>query len=240
MAYQSHPKGCVLVTDAMAALGLPPGRHRLGSLEVEVVADGGNVSDWSTCLPGTCEASCTSDQFRGVEVGNRASSFSSSSSSSSSSSAHRRRSSLGSPSSAKDNRLDCIKKAVLASDQVTLAGSVASMDECVRNYIAFTGCSIVEALEAASLHPARALGIEQHKGTLQPGKDADFIFLNPTTLHVRATFVAGVLCYASTEDWGSRLRFFEEGGESGAKDVQDDRRSSSSSSSSSTNEGGPN
>ena len=41
------------------------------------------------------------------------------------------------------------------------------MDECMRRFRKFTGCSLVEALEAASLHPAQALGIENRKGTLE-------------------------------------------------------------------------
>lgn len=36
MAYQSHPTGCVLVTDAMEAMGMPPGRYKLAGREVNV------------------------------------------------------------------------------------------------------------------------------------------------------------------------------------------------------------
>ncbi|CAG8452628.1 9810_t:CDS:2, partial [Gigaspora rosea] len=32
MAYDSHPKGAVLVTDAMTAMGLPPGDYTLGDI----------------------------------------------------------------------------------------------------------------------------------------------------------------------------------------------------------------
>ena len=39
LAYNTHPKGAVLVTDAMAAMGLPEGKYRLGGLEVEVVEE---------------------------------------------------------------------------------------------------------------------------------------------------------------------------------------------------------
>jgi N-acetylglucosamine-6-phosphate deacetylase len=40
---------------------------------------------------------------------------------------------------------------IVGSD--TLAGSVARLDACVRNFKSFTSCSHVEAIEAASLHP---------------------------------------------------------------------------------------
>ena len=178
-AYQSHPKGAILVTDAMCALGLPPGRHMLGALEVDVIVQGESMNSSKSKL--------------------KSSSSSSSSSQGSSSS--------------NDPIVTELKqgqqlKAVLASNHDTLAGSVASMDECVRNYISFTGCSIIEALEAASLHPALTLGIEQQKGSLDPGKDADLVFLNPKTLQVRATFVSGVCCYTSTNEWKEKLRIF--------------------------------
>jgi N-acetylglucosamine-6-phosphate deacetylase len=51
----------------------------------------------------------------------------------------------------------------------TLAGTVLPLDECMRRFRKFTGCSLVEALEAASLHPAQAIGIENRKGTLEVG-----------------------------------------------------------------------
>jgi len=48
----------------------------------------------------------------------------------------------------------------------------------------------VEAIEAASLHPAKLLGRDDRKGSLDFGKDADFIFLNDK-LEVQATYIAG-------------------------------------------------
>ena len=46
------------------------------------------------------------------------------------------------------------------------------------------------ALLAATLHPAQAIGIDHHKGTLSVGSDADFILLDEH-LHVKATYIAG-------------------------------------------------
>jgi N-acetylglucosamine-6-phosphate deacetylase len=48
----------------------------------------------------------------------------------------------------------------------------------------------VEAVEAATLHPAQLLGIEKIKGTLSPGADADILFLNDD-LDIQRVFVAG-------------------------------------------------
>lgn len=76
----------------------------------------------------------------------------------------------------------------------TLAGSVMTMPHCVRNFRDFTGCSLEEALLAASLHPAQVLGIQRQKGTLAFGADADFIVCDDD-LNIRATFVNGQLAW---------------------------------------------
>ncbi|ORX49884.1 Metallo-dependent hydrolase [Hesseltinella vesiculosa] len=75
----------------------------------------------------------------------------------------------------------------------TLAGCTVTIDDCVRNFQRFTNCSQVEAIEAATLHPARLLGIEDRKGTLNVNADADFVFLDDSTgeLRVKRVFVAG-------------------------------------------------
>lgn len=77
----------------------------------------------------------------------------------------------------------------------TLTGSVATMQRCVTKFLKYSRCSLVEALEAASLHPARALGIEKRKGTLDVGADADFILLEPNSLEVCSTWIAGQCVY---------------------------------------------
>ncbi|RHZ79374.1 hypothetical protein Glove_149g37 [Diversispora epigaea] len=119
IAYDSHPRGAILVTDAMAAMGLPPGDYTLGDVPVR-------------------------KSGKKVEV----------------------------------------------IENGKLAGSVITMDECVRNFKKFTGCSIIEAIEAATLHPAELLGIENVKGTLYPGADADLVFLDDD-LKIVKCFVAG-------------------------------------------------
>ncbi|XP_069838170.1 N-acetylglucosamine-6-phosphate deacetylase isoform X2 [Dendropsophus ebraccatus] len=78
----------------------------------------------------------------------------------------------------------------------TLAGSIATMDMCVRHFHEATGCTLEEALEAASLHPAQLLGLHHRKGTLDFGADADFIQLDDN-LNVKATYIAGELVWSS-------------------------------------------
>ncbi len=57
----------------------------------------------------------------------------------------------------------------------TLAGSIIEMDACVANYAEFTGCALVEAIDAATIVNARLLGIDHSKGSLAPDKDADIV-----------------------------------------------------------------
>jgi len=57
---------------------------------------------------------------------------------------------------------------------------------------------MVQALEAASLHAAKALGIENKKGTLNFGADADFILLGEDYT-VRSTWIAGRCVYKNPQ-----------------------------------------
>jgi N-acetylglucosamine-6-phosphate deacetylase len=65
-------------------------------------------------------------------------------------------------------------------------------------FVCFPACSVVTALEAATLHPAQAVGIHDKKGTLTFGADADFVFLGED-LTVWSTWIAGECVYQDTE-----------------------------------------
>jgi len=85
-------------------------------------------------------------------------------------------------------------KAVIQGTE-TLAGSVATMISCIHYFWKTTKCTLVEALEASTLHPASLLQIENWKGTLQFGTDADLVFLQPETLDVISTWIDGKVVY---------------------------------------------
>ncbi|KAJ3376869.1 hypothetical protein HDU84_009306, partial [Entophlyctis sp. JEL0112] len=59
----------------------------------------------------------------------------------------------------------------------TLAGSVLTMPMAIKNLVRYTGCTLAEAINAATKHPAECLGIAARKGTLRAGGDADFVVL---------------------------------------------------------------
>lgn len=119
IAHRAHPAGLVLVTDAITAMGLPPGRHTLGQQVIEI---------------------------QGLHA--------------------------------------------YVAGTKTLSGSIATMDMCVRHFKQASGCSVEEALEAASLHPAQLLGITHKKGNLDYGSDADLVLVDDA-LNVKATYISG-------------------------------------------------
>jgi len=78
----------------------------------------------------------------------------------------------------------------LTEDGTTLAGSTSTMTRCVRNMVDLCGLSLIEAVQMASLNPARALRLDQRKGRIATGMDADLAVLTPD-LAVQQTWVAG-------------------------------------------------
>jgi N-acetylglucosamine-6-phosphate deacetylase len=77
----------------------------------------------------------------------------------------------------------------LTTDDGTLAGAHLDMASAVRNAVKF-GIALETALQAASLTPARFLGIDSERGVLAPGAHADLVALD-SNLNVIATWVAG-------------------------------------------------
>jgi N-acetylglucosamine-6-phosphate deacetylase len=82
----------------------------------------------------------------------------------------------------------------LTEDGAALAGSTSSMIRGVRNMIHLCGLSLVEAVQMASLNPARALRLEERKGSIAPGMDADLLVLT-LDLDVWETWVGGRAVY---------------------------------------------
>jgi N-acetylglucosamine-6-phosphate deacetylase len=60
----------------------------------------------------------------------------------------------------------------------SLAGSVLTMDRAVRNVTKFAPWSLRDAVRAATLNAARAVGMEDRQGTLAVGAEANFVVLN--------------------------------------------------------------
>jgi N-acetylglucosamine-6-phosphate deacetylase len=71
-----------------------------------------------------------------------------------------------------------------------LAGSVLTLDRAVRNIMAFAEWNLQQAVQLATLNPARLLGLAGDRGMLAPGCAADLVALTPTG-EVVATMIAG-------------------------------------------------
>ena len=66
----------------------------------------------------------------------------------------------------------------LANDPGTLAGSVLTMDRAVANMVTMVGVSLSDAVTMASTAPATVLGLENRKGRIEAGYDADIAVLD--------------------------------------------------------------
>jgi N-acetylglucosamine-6-phosphate deacetylase len=76
----------------------------------------------------------------------------------------------------------------------TLAGSTLTVDRAVANIMAAAEIPLREALTMATRTPARALGLEGHKGAIARGMDADLVALDEGA-RVRLTIVGGRVVY---------------------------------------------
>lgn len=79
----------------------------------------------------------------------------------------------------------------------TLAGSVLTMERALANAAAATGLPIDALWRSASLNAARALHLEQRKGSISVGKDADLVLIDEAFV-VQLTFAAGHLVYQNS------------------------------------------
>ncbi len=94
------------------------------------------------------------------------------------------------------------------ADRSAYAGSVATMDQCVRVAIESMDLSLPDAFRMASLTPATILGVSDRKGSLEVGKDADVVILDDD-LRVTRTVARGRVFEATSKP------HLEEGGNLG-------------------------
>ncbi|MCE0604643.1 N-acetylglucosamine-6-phosphate deacetylase, partial [Clostridioides difficile] len=75
-----------------------------------------------------------------------------------------------------------------------LAGSVLSLNKMVFNFLNNTNLKVNEAINLASLNPATSLGINDKKGSLEIGKDADIAVFDEN-LDCKMTLCLGEVVY---------------------------------------------
>lgn len=86
-----------------------------------------------------------------------------------------------------------LNRRAMVSGTDALAGSTLTLDEALRNAIKL-GLPAHNAVEAVTLTPARALGLERQFGLLKPGHAADFVLLD-RGWNVVASYALGTTLY---------------------------------------------
>lgn len=76
----------------------------------------------------------------------------------------------------------------------SLAGSVLTMGGAVRNMVNLVGLELHQAVQMASLNPARRHGLEAQIGSLAVGKRADLVLLDKD-LNIDTTIVGGTIAH---------------------------------------------
>lgn len=66
-----------------------------------------------------------------------------------------------------------VKDGAARLESGNLAGSVLTLNKAVYNFLQHTNVTINEAIHMATSNPAKSIGIDAHKGSLEIGKDAD-------------------------------------------------------------------
>ena len=77
----------------------------------------------------------------------------------------------------------------------TLAGTTLSMNAALRNLMSVTNLPVETLWKTTSLNAARAINVDDRKGSIAPGKDADIVLVDDD-LNVCMTIVEGQIVYS--------------------------------------------
>ncbi|HBR35334.1 MAG TPA: N-acetylglucosamine-6-phosphate deacetylase, partial [Firmicutes bacterium] len=72
----------------------------------------------------------------------------------------------------------------------SLAGSTLVLNQALRNFSTNTGLQPEQAVKLVTVNPARILGLENRKGRIAPGFDADLVLWD-ADFNIMMTFVSG-------------------------------------------------
>jgi len=79
-------------------------------------------------------------------------------------------------------------------DRKSFAGSVATFDRLVRRMITLGGVPLTEVIQMATRNPAAIMKIDDRKGTLEKGKDADIVLFDKD-INIDTTIINGKVVY---------------------------------------------
>ncbi len=78
----------------------------------------------------------------------------------------------------------------------TIAGSILKLNKGVWNVYSNSNIPLYECVNCASLNPARAIGLDARKGSIEVGKDADLI-ITDSEFNVEKTIIGGTIRYGA-------------------------------------------
>jgi N-acetylglucosamine-6-phosphate deacetylase len=76
----------------------------------------------------------------------------------------------------------------------TLIGTALGLSQLLDKFMAFADCPLDVAIKTVTENPAKLLGLEDRKGVIAPGKDADLVLLDHDR-SVHTTIVAGKIVF---------------------------------------------
>jgi len=76
----------------------------------------------------------------------------------------------------------------------TLIGTTLGLNQLLERFIRYTRCSLNVGIKAVTENPANVLGIQNRKGTIEVGKDADLVILDED-LSIWCTIVGGKIVF---------------------------------------------
>lgn len=79
-----------------------------------------------------------------------------------------------------------------------LAGSALNMIGALKNAVTMCNLGLLETLRLITLNPSRFLGVEDKKGSLEVGKDADIVIFDKD-FDVKATLIRGRIAYKAVK-----------------------------------------
>ncbi|MFZ3589442.1 N-acetylglucosamine-6-phosphate deacetylase [Bacillus sp. DJP31] len=91
-----------------------------------------------------------------------------------------------------------VKNEMATLSDGTLAGSILKMKDAAKNMMNYTGCDLKELICMTSVNAAKLLKIDDRKGSLTIGKDADILVLSDT-LEVYMTICRGTVAFQLDE-----------------------------------------
>jgi N-acetylglucosamine-6-phosphate deacetylase len=98
-----------------------------------------------------------------------------------------------------DERTVIVKDGIVRLKDGTLAGSTLTMNQALHNFMRATGEPIEYIWQCSSFNAAKAISIADRKGSLEVGKDADFVIVDEN-INILLTAVSGNIVYQKTGD----------------------------------------